>query len=890
MIFKECPCGWIHLLKAHWLRLYTTLVLIISDPSVKCASSSIYSEGIVAVPIKDKSAWDVVSDSYRFENGVLGPVMKNSPHWDIVNCSYAPAFVISRPLLKISETTQSYCFRNTVLLPVKEHSVNGCTVYSSSDYAVAISGLWQTISLILPTSTLRKPALATWGYCEPFLCLSSCDFASLCEGEFMNTVSGRIKKHHGRPLHSFSDYTVVISKLWQTISEILPTNTHRKPALATWGYCKPFLCPWSGDFASLYEVEFKYTVLKQVKEHHGGTGHNNSNHAVVISRFWDTLSEILPINTLRKPALATWGYCKPFLCLWSCDNLSLCEVDFKNTVMVVTMWKIQCFASMKASYLSICPMTHLLESNCLLCIVALSSNWCELVNVVLDPKYGLACIISFGTMFTLTIYLLLLSSRYNGFTRKRVARRRNLGSCIWTRRRVMWLHSGKSRYEYVLEALQGTSKARAYYGKKLHERNEGLFTTSCSNIVTMGTNGFREHKTICKGRLLPMGIFQLIICLISFVRISSVVIHLEKASAFKDQRIQLLPKDSLALINTTESQYPSGNDGHSPDHREKTKIQKPSLLTSTLRELGMGPEFSSDIAGDGPRKRIFDEDDFDPELEQSKKRKTWNSRRSKLTRQIDSAKHHSKRSKDDRRKDNAKQNPKRSTDDRRKDNAKQISRRSKKLKNDISGMEYDTSSPFPPTAEQLTYTGKILENSIAALFAQQSPSPEISYAVVVAEQVRSYTRPIIDFTMHQFEYECCHRLFGDLNIAKAAANKALHNLDKILLINDHYQLMWDFSVWDVCNPPSLSELKLLSTRHPYQPISELLRKEIDSFKKQIHAQIESIRNSRKNNSEGEKDSQDQGFCRRYSYLPSERYCWIENNMAFNVVGGRHYES
>ena len=655
MIFKECPCGWIHLLKAHWLRLYTTLVLIISDPSVKCASSSIYSEGIVAMPIKDKSAWDIVSDSYRFKNGVLGPVMKNSPHWDIVNCSYAPTFVISRPLLNISETTLSYCFRNTVLLPVKEHSVHGCTVYSSSDYAVAISRLWQTISLILPTSTLRKPALATWGYCEPFLCLSSCDFASLCEGEFMNTVSGRIKEHHGRPLHSFSDYTVVISKLWQTISEILPFNTHRKPALATWGYCKPFLCPWSGDFASLYEVEFKYTVLKQVKEHHGGTVYNKSNHAVVISRFWHTLSEILPINTLRKPTLATWGYCKPFLCPWSCDILSLCEVDFKNTVMIVTMWKIQCFASMKASYWSIFPMTHLLESNWL-CIVALSSNWCELVNVVLDPKYGLACIISFGTMFTLTIYLLLLSSRYNGFTKKRVARRRNLGSCIWTRRRVMWLHSGKSRYVYVLEALQSTSKARAYCEKKLHERNEGLSTTSCSNIVTMGTNGFREHKTICKGRLWPMGIFLLTICLFLFLRISSGVIHLEKASAFKDQGIQIISKDSLALINKTGPQYPSGNDGHSPDHREKTKIQKPSLLTSTLRELAMGPQFSSDMAGDGPRKRIFEEDEWDLNQERYKKRKIWNAMRSKSSRKIENA----KRSKDDRKTENAK----RSKDDR----------------------------------------------------------------------------------------------------------------------------------------------------------------------------------------------------------------------------------
>ena len=205
-------------------------------------------------------------------------------------------------------------------------------------------------------------------------------------------------------------------------------------------------------------------------------------------------------------------------------------------------------------------------------------------------------------------------------------------------------------------------------------------------------------------------------------------------------------------------------------------------------------------------------------------------------------------------------------------------------------MAYDISSPFPPTADQLTYTGKILENSIAALFAQQSPSPEITYAAVVAEQLRSYTRPIIEFTISQFEYECCHRLFGDLNFAKAAANKALNNLDKILLINNHYQLMCDFSVWDICNPPSLTELKLLSTRHPVQPISGLLKKEIDSFKKQIYSQIDSIINYRRSNSEDTEDTQGEDSYRRYCYTPSENYSWLENNVVFNVMNGRHYES
>ena len=66
------------------------------------------------------------------------------------------------------------------------------------------------------------------------------------------------------------------------------------------------------------------------------------------------------------------------------------------------------------------------------------------------------------------------------------------------------------------------------------------------------------------------------------------------------------------------------------------------------------------------------------------------------------------------------------------------------MKTDISGMAYDTSSPFPPTVEQLSFTGQILGNAIAGLFAQQAPSPEISFANVVAEQLKTYTKPIID--------------------------------------------------------------------------------------------------------------------------------------------------
>ena len=129
-------------------------------------------------------------------------------------------------------------------------------------------------------------------------------------------------------------------------------------------------------------------------------------------------------------------------------------------------------------------------------------------------------------------------------------------------------------------------------------------------------------------------------------------------------------------------------------------------------------------------------------------------------------------------------------------------------------MEYDPSSPFPPTQEQVGFCGQLLSNSIAALFAQQSPSPEISYGAIVAEELLLYTRPILDFAMYQFRQECCFALRGDTNFGKAAANKALNTLEKMLMLNSYYQLMFDFNVWDVFNPPSLFELKQLSSRHP----------------------------------------------------------------------------
>ena len=300
-----------------------------------------------------------------------------------------------------------------------------------------------------------------------------------------------------------------------------------------------------------------------------------------------------------------------------------------------------------------------------------------------------------------------------------------------------------------------------------------------------------------------------------------------------------------------------------------------------------------------PRKRKIEDSDYAPELDKIKKRRMYNSRRTKASRKLENLQQHSKRTREDRRLENSLrtkekrkvENSKRTKEKRKLENA------ARRLKSDITGMEYDVASPFPPTTEQLRFTGQILGNSIAALFAQQSPSPEISYAAVVAEQLTSYTRPIIDFTLYQFRNECCLKQFGDINISRAAANKALNSLDKILLINDHYQLMFDFSVYDIYNPPSLTELKKLSTRHPYQPVSAILREDVDSCRKVIHSHIESVIKYRLNNPEYKDDIFDdcpivenEDPCARYRYPPFEKYLRHENNIICNIMAGRHCES
>ena len=113
--------------------------------------------------------------------------------------------------------------------------------------------------------------------------------------------------------------------------------------------------------------------------------------------------------------------------------------------------------------------------------------------------------------------------------------------------------------------------------------------------------------------------------------------------------------------------FESRNSGYALVYIDKTKLKKQISLNLTLFRLGMGPEYPSDVAGDGPRKRIDSEGEYDPELERIKNKKA--------RRKIINLKR--KRSKADRQADNLKQNPKRSKAERKAENSR------RKLKSDI---------------------------------------------------------------------------------------------------------------------------------------------------------------------------------------------------------------
>ena len=105
-------------------------------------------------------------------------------------------------------------------------------------------------------------------------------------------------------------------------------------------------------------------------------------------------------------------------------------------------------------FLSLSPSKIILESEQWRYMVAQFSTLDDLFSVMHRLKYTLASLISFGMMFSFTIYLALL------YLRKKGVRRCRVSSCVWTRRKVYWLQRGQSRTAYVLAAWDSSIEAK----------------------------------------------------------------------------------------------------------------------------------------------------------------------------------------------------------------------------------------------------------------------------------------------------------------------------------------------------------------------------------------------------------------------------------------------
>ena len=199
----------------------------------------------------------------------------------------------------------------------------------------------------------------------------------------------------------------------------------------------------------------------------------------------------------------------------------------------------------------------------------------------------------------------------------------------------------------MLAALESSIKARKFCGNEARERPK-MSTNYCSNILKIITFGF---IAVIAGTELHM---------VNYVQ--------QQKGCIK------------SLSNFT---LESRNSGYALVYEDKVNLKKPTLRSFTQFGFGMGPKFSSDAAGDGPRKRLNSEDEYDPKLERLRKKKATRKKvnlkrkRSKAERQADNLKQNPKRTKAERQADNLKQHPKRTKAERQADNVKQHPKRTK---------------------------------------------------------------------------------------------------------------------------------------------------------------------------------------------------------------------
>ena len=112
-------------------------------------------------------------------------------------------------------------------------------------------------------------------------------------------------------------------------------------------------------------------------------------------------------------------------------------VGFVSLMLIITsMAKIKFSAGRTWFDGLLFPIICDLESKSLWFLLDLIFACGGLLYPMLGSDCILAVLISFGVMLTLTSYLLLVSLRFIGSNRKRVARHRRVRSSLWTRRKA----------------------------------------------------------------------------------------------------------------------------------------------------------------------------------------------------------------------------------------------------------------------------------------------------------------------------------------------------------------------------------------------------------------------------------------------------------------------
>ena len=110
------------------------------------------------------------------------------------------------------------------------------------------------------------------------------------------------------------------------------------------------------------------------------------------------------------------------------------------------------------------------------------------IATITTAECAITSVTTFG-MIILTSYLFsILTSWLRNKKNLRRKRRRQFGSCLYTRRKVFWKQRKVTRSEYVMRALQSLNEARTYCEKKTHGVNEGMSKTSCSIMTRVRAN------------------------------------------------------------------------------------------------------------------------------------------------------------------------------------------------------------------------------------------------------------------------------------------------------------------------------------------------------------------------------------------------------------------